>query len=291
MMDQQPLIIFGEVLFDCFPTGESVLGGAPFNVAWHLQALGDEPKFISAVGDDDLGHQIIKAMQAWHMDTRGVQLDHAHPTGQVSIVLQEGEPHYTIMPDCAYDFIQPVVLEPQAAMLYHGSLGLRQARSRQSLERLTAHNELSVFLDVNLRAPWWQSDDVRQWLARARWVKLNEHELRDLGFVASNIRDAMAQLQQAFDIELVIVTRGEQGAIVRSAHGDFYSLKPEPVKNVVDTVGAGDGFTALFIHGLRLGWPMNDILAVAQQFACEVIGQRGAISDNIDFYRPFRVKK
>ncbi len=49
------ITVFGEVLFDCFPNGKQVLGGAPFNVAWHLQALGDDPTFISQIGDDTLG--------------------------------------------------------------------------------------------------------------------------------------------------------------------------------------------------------------------------------------------
>ncbi|MBA1332725.1 carbohydrate kinase, partial [Candidatus Endoriftia persephone str. Guaymas] len=53
-MESHP-IIFGEVLFDCFEDGSRVLGGAPFNVAWHLQALGAAPLFISRVGDDSLG--------------------------------------------------------------------------------------------------------------------------------------------------------------------------------------------------------------------------------------------
>ncbi len=291
MEDQMPLYVFGEVLFDCFPNGESVLGGAPFNVAWHLQALGDQPTFISAVGDDDLGQTIIKTMQAWNMDMSAMQIDSQHPTGQVSITLQAGEPSYTITPDCAYDFIQPIAALAQPAMLYHGSLALRQARSRQSLEQLTECEDVSVFLDVNLRAPWWQAEEVCLWLSKARWAKLNEHELRDLGFDAPDIGQAMAELQQQFDLELVIVTQGEKGAIVRDGLGEFYRVRPEPVRQVVDTVGAGDAFTALFIHGLRLGWSMTDILETAQKMACDVIGQRGAISKNIDFYQPFLLGK
>ena len=65
-------IIFGEVLFDCFPDGSRVLGGAPFNVAWHLQAFGAEPLFVSRVGNDPMGRKIRDAMLQWGMDTSGL---------------------------------------------------------------------------------------------------------------------------------------------------------------------------------------------------------------------------
>jgi len=84
-------VIFGEVLFDCFPDGNSVLGGAPFNVAWHLQAFGMSPMMISSVGDDELGNKVKSAMQDWSMRTTGLQLDPVHPTGSVDIEFVDGE--------------------------------------------------------------------------------------------------------------------------------------------------------------------------------------------------------
>lgn len=74
-MTNQSVIIFGEVLFDCFPDGNVILGGAPFNVAWNLQAFGLSPLFISRIGDDSYGITIKEAMQNWGMDLRGLQLD------------------------------------------------------------------------------------------------------------------------------------------------------------------------------------------------------------------------
>ncbi len=85
-------VIFGEVLFDRFPDGNSVLGGAPFNVAWHLQAFGARPLLISSVGDDELGAEIRQTMQDWGMDDSGLQTDAAHPTGTVEVSFNAGEP-------------------------------------------------------------------------------------------------------------------------------------------------------------------------------------------------------
>lgn len=98
-------LIFGEVLFDRFPDGSVVLGGAPFNVAWHLQAFGLAPLVISRVGRDALGGAVVAAMTGWGMDRRGVQFDATHPTGTVEVAFQAGEPHYAIVDRVAYDII------------------------------------------------------------------------------------------------------------------------------------------------------------------------------------------
>ena len=75
-------VVFGEVLFDCFPDGKTVLGGAPFNVAWHLQGLGLQPLFVSAVGNDAQGEEVRRTMQSWGMATTGLQTRAAFPTGR-----------------------------------------------------------------------------------------------------------------------------------------------------------------------------------------------------------------
>ena len=290
MKNKQQLIIFGEVLFDCFPGGEQVLGGAPFNVAWHLQAFGDHPRFVSRVGDDLLGNKIIGAMTEWGMDIDSIQIDSQHPTGRVDVVLIDDEPHYTITPDCAYDFIDAsAMMNPQVnGILYHGTLALRNTTAKQAYEKLASNPDVSIFLDVNLRAPWWQKDEVSNWLKRARWVKLNQDELRQLGGNSADIQQDMVLFQEKYDLELLIVTRGAEGAIVRSREGGLHKVTPPEVLNFVDTVGAGDAFTAVFLHGLISEWPIDDILNAAQQFASAVVGLRGATSNSSEFYHAFK---
>ena len=133
MISNQQIALFGEVLFDLFPTGEKILGGAPFNVAWNLQALGDAPLFISRVGKDSYGTDILQAMRTWGMSTEGVQCDPDHATGQVQVELIDNEPRYHIVADSAYDFIHESQLPVlgNGRLLYHGTLGcvtLRLAR-------------------------------------------------------------------------------------------------------------------------------------------------------------------
>jgi fructokinase len=283
------IVIFGEVLFDCFPSGEQILGGAPFNVAWHLQALGDKPIFISQVGEDALGDCIKQAMTEWGMTTEHIGTSVNYSTGNVQVNIVNNEPDYTITPDSAYDFIQlsDKFKWPQQGILYHGTLALRNQVSRAALSQLRLASGYPVFLDVNLRSPWWDIDAIQEWLAHARWVKLNHHELSDLGFADNDIYKAMEHFQMQFNIDLLIVTQGEKGALILDRTSGFYSHKPNPVKLFVDTVGAGDAFTAMFIHGLRMNLAIPDILDKAQAFAASVIGLRGATTSHKDFYFPF----
>ncbi len=125
------------------------------------------------------------------------------------------------------------------------------------------------------------------WLEQARWVKLNENELHQLGFASTNIKEDMTSLRSRFNLEQLIVTRGEQGALILTSDGKFYHQKPEPAKQLIDTVGAGDAFSAIFIHGLLSNWSVPDTLKVAQQFASKVIGLRGATPTDLTFYQGF----
>jgi fructokinase len=288
MTQPSQLTIFGEVLFDCFPNGERILGGAPFNVAWHSQALGNRPQFISRVGDDDPGEEILSAMHDWRMETAGIQFDTEHQTGRVAVEVCDGEPRFEILADCAYDFIDTEKINPaDSGILYHGSLGLRNSISRTAFGKLSQNPALSIFLDVNLRPPWWQKNEVFQWLKKARWVKLNQDELSLLGFDSGDTRRNMAEFQAEFQIEQLILTRGAEGALVRTSDAEYHRILPARAQLVIDTVGAGDAFSAIYIHGLLADWSIGDTLEVAQEFASKIIGLRGATTTDSAFYRDF----
>ena len=136
------LYIFGEVLYDIFPDGQQVLGGAPFNVAWHAQAFGLAPHFISRVGNDAEGDRIIAAMRNWEMQLDGLQQDAVHPTGRVQVSLTaDNEPSYNIVPDSAWDFIDSAALPACAdcRLLYHGTGNLKIWQSKQFRDSFEVH--------------------------------------------------------------------------------------------------------------------------------------------------------
>lgn len=282
-------ILFGEVLFDRFPDGTEVLGGAPFNVAWHLRGFGADPLFISRVGEDDAGRRVRLAMTAWGMDSAGLQSDPDHPTGAVRIDLIGGEPRFEILPDQAYDFVylaeMPELERP--AFLYHGSLALRRAESRTTLETLLRHFDMPVFLDVNLRPPWWTAADILRWLARADWVKLNQDELDKLAPGPGDLAARARQFMARHDLQKLLLTRGKEGALALSAGDEDESVRPAAATRVVDTVGAGDAFTSVFLLGQLRGWPLAATLERAQGFASAIVGVRGATVADRAFYQQF----
>lgn len=287
-------VVLGEVLFDHFPDGSRVLGGAPFNVAWHLQGLGRPPLFVSAVGDDDSGREVLDRMRSWGMSTAGVQIDSAHPTGRVTATIEGGEPTYQIEDDQAYDHVSrdaagESVAPASADLIYHGTLALRHPATRGALERIRDACAAPVFVDLNLRRPWWTTELLDACLAGARWVKLNRDELAVVTGGAEGSVDACAEramrLAEERDLESVIVTMGEEGSLLvrdgRSWVSDPDTLDPE---EVVDTVGAGDAFSAVACVGLVEGWDPDAILRRGDALALELCRIRGATTTDRDLY-------
>ncbi len=289
MTTESKPLIFGEVLFDRFPDGSEVLGGAPFNVAWHLQAFGAAPRFVSRVGDDSLGRRIRTTMQAWGMDDADLQSDLEHPTGTVEVRIENDEPSFDIVADRAYDFISTDHLPPPGttSLIYHGSLAPRNAANRRALERMVSGSGAPVFLDVNLRPPWWETEQVSRLLEAARWAKLNGAELEALAPARGDLHSRAGVLQEACDLDLLIVTLGAEGAMASSRDGRYYRVSSKPSLRLVDTVGAGDAFSAVSVFGLLRGWDLDLILERAQDFAAAMVGIRGATPGSRDFYAPF----
>jgi len=271
--------IFGEVLFDCFPDGARVLGGAPFNVAWHLQAFGESPRFISRVGKDRDGNSILDAMLKWGMRTDAVQHDASLPTGRVDITFSDGEPGYDIVHPSAWDAIDSPVVDDDCQLIYHGSLALRDPRSLAALQHLKSQSDASVFVDVNLRDPWWTKEQVAGLLHGADWVKLNTAEMALLA-PSMDAADVLAENH----LQGLILTHGAGGAELIMPESGSIRVRPSSGTQIVDTVGAGDAFASVILLGLLRGWAMPVSVRRAQAFASLMVARRGATVNDPDFY-------
>ena len=292
--DNQTVIAFGETLVDQF-RDRNVLGGAPFNVACHLGALGAHPVLVTRAGKDALGDQLVQAMSERGLDLRGVQRDPARPTGRVKVTETARGHAFDILSDQAYDHIHASLarmvglsLHPQ--MVYFGTLSQR-GDSRRALRELLATVDACAFLDVNLRDPWVDADTLRWSLQQARVAKLNEDELVRIGDLFSldgaTPQARAAVLMSGFNLQRLVVTCGAAGAWTRDAAGRIESVAGTPLSQVVDTVGAGDGFAAVFMLGMLRGWPLAKQLARADAFARALCGIRGAVPASQDFYRSY----
>ena len=264
------VLLFGEILIDVFPDHQ-VLGGAPFNVARHLRAFGLNPVLITRTGDDQVRTQLMQAMEGFAMDTRAVQKDALHPTGQVMVHLESGGHRFEIVPEQAYDFIDAgeahdilTSLHPQ--LLYFGTLAQRHGASRKALLEILAGVDSPHFLDLNLRQPWYDQETIQQSLLHADIVKLNNDELATIaqmfGLSGADDLSQALQLIERFSLQQVLVTSGAQGAWLLDRDGTkSHVIGPSTPVSVVDTVGAGDGFASVFILGTLLQWAATPFVA------------------------------
>lgn len=265
-------LVFGEVLFDEFADGTARLGGAPLHVAWHLRGFGLDPLLVTRVGEDALGGLALDRMRAALLDTRAVQVDAARPTGHAVVLDPEGEGDRFDLPnEQAYDYIERDALPPlprkRFEILYHGSLAARSATSAAALQSLR-DLEIPTFIDVNLRAPWWERGRLEELIRGARWLKVSVAELDQLeGRVRGQTLLARAQrVRERFALEAVIVTAGPEGAF-GVTRDDAITAAVERAAVTTDTIGAGDAVSAVLIFGIVRGWSLTATLQRAVQFA------------------------
>ncbi len=290
------VVLFGEVLADIFPD-RGVLGGAPFNVARHLKAFGRNPVLVSRVGNDDLGKHVLGTMKQYGMATGGIQLDRVHPTGQVKVHLEGSCHRFEILTEQAYDFIhygiaRMIRLPLSPALVYFGTLAQRQAVSRRALTTLLRSTDAAKFLDINLRPLCYDEGALRSSLQYADILKLNIEELdvlAEMFALSSESPQARAgELLKQFDLDRVVVTCGAEGAWQIDRAGEIIEVMAgDQHATVIDTVGAGDAFAAVYILGTLRHWPVRSTLERANVFAAAICGIRGAIPEQADFYDRF----
>lgn len=275
----------GEVLWDLLPAGRQ-LGGAPANFAWHVHALGLPSAVVSAVGADEPGDAIRQRLSAWGIDTRYLQTVADLPTGTVSVTLDAlGMPRYVIHENVAWDHIvwQPELeaLAVQTCAVCFGTLGQRHPVSRETIQRFLACVPEACLrvCDVNLRQSYYDRELLRASLAAAQVLKLNHEELpviADALGMTETGEDLLKALRAQFSLHLVALTRGERGSLLLTA--DQVSEHPGFSVPVVDTVGAGDAFTAVLVAGLLQGRPLDVINEQANRRAAQVCTHAGATS-------------
>jgi fructokinase len=292
----QPVTIvgLGEVLWDVFPDGPR-FGGAPANFACSVAELASDSARVfmaSAVGSDELGRRAIESLQEHGVQTRCVAAVD-RPTGQVLVQLDAlGCASYVFAADTAWDnFAWSHELEQLAARadaVCFGTLGQRSEISRETIRRFVRATPATCLrvLDINLRPPFWNDQIVLQSLPLANVLKLNDAELPILACMLhmhGTEDQLLLQLLNRYSFHLVALTRGAAGAVLLRNSGERSDL-PGQSTVVVDTVGAGDSFTATLIIGLLRGLPLETINAWAGRVAAFVCSQSGATPHFPDYF-------
>ena len=284
MSDQSPVIVgLGEILWDVFPDGPR-FGGAPANFACHVAALGGNSQIVSAVGRDKLGEKALAELGNRHVGTRGVHRDEDRPTGIVTVSLDaDGHASYEFAADTAWDALpwsgELARLAARTSAVCFGTLGQRSQPSRETIRRFvsaTPSTALRIF-DVNLRPPFVNDSVILESLALTNVLKLNDEELPAVAALcdlSGSEVEVLRELADRFALRAVALTRGPDGAVL--VRDGQVSEHPGVAAEVVDTVGAGDAFTAALALGLLDGSDLEAINQHACQLAAFVCSQSGA---------------
>lgn len=284
----EPRVVgLGELLWDIFPGGRR-LGGAPANFACHASRLGCVGTVVSRVGDDPLGREALDRLDALGVDRGPVQVDPRLPTGTVTVALDtQGHPAFTIHPNVAWDALDfPEALAglaSGAAAICFGTLASRGARTRDTVRRFlgaAGPHCLRIF-DVNLRQDEYSPERVRALLGLCDVLKLNEDELPQVADMCGVAGDSLEGLRRRFNLKLVALTLGGRGSVLCTAGGRLE--EPGQPVEVVDTVGAGDAFTAALAAGLVQGLDLSTIHRRAARLSAFVCTQPGAVPDTRAF--------
>ncbi len=275
----------GEALWDMLPSGK-VLGGAPVNFTYYAQALGIKSFFAGSIGKDELGKEILSALKRTGLNKIYVSIDKIHPTGKVDVEIdKKGKPEYLFAPNVAWDHIpfnrKMLRLAHRSSIVCFGTLAQRSADSKNTIRRFlkaAGTNSIRIF-DINLRKPFYNREIIVSSLKFADVLKLNDDELKIVSkmlHLHGTEEILLENLLDKFNLKLIALTKGEKGSILlgkgkKSVHKGF-RIK------VVDTVGAGDSFSAALAAGLLKDKDLDIINEFANRLAAFVCTQSGAIA-------------
>ncbi len=280
----------GEILWDVYPE-QKRLGGAPFNFIYHIWKILGKASFISSVGNDGNGYEIINHLNAIGFDTSNILIDRKYPTGTVQVTLdEEKKPKFKISSECSFDHLSVneqinEVFEKETDLLYFGTFTTRHAASRDTVLSLLNNCDKKYFCDLNLRHDFYTKEFVERTLQVCNVIKMNEAELEKLKFyfeLAGENAKAIEQLMDKFNIELIGLTLGEKGAELYT--GSLVHKSASSLHHVVDTLGAGDAYSAILCLGYLYGWEINKINSLAGRFAGEICTLNGALPQDDSFY-------
>ncbi|MGN6640294.1 MAG: PfkB family carbohydrate kinase [Mucilaginibacter sp.] len=288
-----PAVCFGEVLWDMLPEGPQP-GGAPLNVAYHLNKRGVKTNIYSKIGNDSQGEQLSSLIHSWGVGKDFLQVDTEYPTSNVIAKMNGNEVSYEIVFPVAWDFIESLdyicPLINDSTYFIYGSLASRNEVSRKTLLGLLENQCTKVF-DINLRPPFISRGLLGELLLKADIVKFNQSELEMVqsvfGGSFSNEASQIRFIQDRFDIPEIIVTKGEFGASYYKNHQIFNAWGIE-VK-VQDTIGSGDSFLAAFVSGHFLNNKPEDIIRDAVAMGAFIATKKGGCPNySLSEYKQFK---
>ena len=295
--DNITVLVAGEILFDVFPEYRRI-GGAPFNFAFHLKKLGCPVRFVSRVGADERGKEILDFLETHGFPTEDIQVDPDRETGSVQVSIDSNGNHrFDIKADAAYDFLEFTdhlkrLTGENAGLIYFGTLIQRTDQGFQTLQRVIENkrNSAAAFVDINLRPRCYTKATIEASLKAADILKLNMEELVEIAGTAEEQGGpdrSVQRIMAEYAIRQVILTKAEMGSEFFTGNSRVTD-GPKTDIRLADTVGAGDAYAAVAAAGYLKGLPPERIISLAGFFADRICGIKGALPTTDDFYDQVR---
>ncbi len=280
------IVAFGELVWDLFPDDQKI-GGAPVNLVFRVNAMGDEGFLLSRIGEDQLGHDALAELAKLKISDSNVQVDPIFPTGTAYIRIgSEGRPDYVIEPDMAFDHIEftaeALKLVRSADCLVYGTLVQRYGISKNTLRELLKESPAPVkYLDLKLRKNCFNRPILESSLEAANILRVKENELftlkSELGLFEFETRALAQEVINEYNIDIVLVTKSKSGACAVCNDGSYFE-DPGYKIDIVDTVGSGSAFSAAFLHVYLENRNVEEALNFANAAGAAVAATHGATS-------------
>lgn len=282
------ILSFGEILWDVYDNRKCI-GGAPLNFAAHMAKHGDEIYMLSALGADKLGEEAIQQIERWGVSTKYISVLNEKETGKCVVTLDKNKvPTYNLLGDVAYDYITCNAITDRFDVLYFGTLALRSESNYYSLKKLMEENEFdNVFVDINIRPPFYTKETVNFAIQNATILKISLEELATVSELigscgATGYKEFATRLAESYNaLKCIVITLGSEGAYALDcASNSGYFCMSEKVE-VKSTVGAGDSFSAAFLHKYLKKKDIPACLEHATKVAGFVVSQYDAVPDYV----------
>lgn len=284
----------GEILWDIYPDTKRI-GGAPFNFIYHIKKIIGSANFISSVGNDELGKELLQILSKNGFDTDSIFVDSQHPTGKVSVTIDENKiSHFQISSKSSFDYLQLTrkaeqLINEDSDLIYFGTFTSRSEKSRGTITSILNKPTKKYFCDLNIRHNFYTKEFIELSLFSSNVLKINEDEfskLQKIFDLSDDEETAIHTLFKKYKIDLLALTLGKNGAKLYSKD-DFDYYKPEE-NEIVDTLGAGDAFSSILCLGYLFNYPLDIINKLANEFAFQICMIKGALPIDDLIYEKYK---
>jgi adenosine kinase len=256
------------------PTLRREFGGCAGNIAYTLSRLGGEPLVLAAVGADGAGY--LERLRSWGASTEYVRVDADSYTAQAMIITDTDNNQITAFhPGAMQSAHQTAIVPRQDIRIAIIAPDGREAMLQHAAQLAAAG--IPFIFDPGQGLPMFDGAELRQFVAQATWVTVNDYEARMLCERSGETLESLSRSH----LRGVVVTLGADGCDVWQG-GTRQHVPGVAASAVVDPTGCGDAFRGALLYGLERGWALERCVEIGNRIGALKIACRGGQNHVID---------